>query len=157
MTTITKNYRRYFVKFGVLMLFIFLAVTKSNAQAPADSTTQAKEIITTMENSTNEWNKGNLDAFMLMYDPSATMMMPTGPVGIDAIWALYQTKYFNGKMPKQNLRYSDMKVRFLGSNYALLTGSFTLYGNNLPDRSGRYSLVMVHNKNGWKILHDHSG
>jgi ketosteroid isomerase-like protein len=50
-----------------------------------------------------------------------------------------------------------MKVRLLGSDYALLTGAFTLYGNNLPERSGRYSLVMIHAKNGWKILHDHSG
>jgi ketosteroid isomerase-like protein len=85
------------------------------------------------------------------------MMMPKGPVGLDSIKALYERKYFNGKMPKQNLRYSDMKVRFLGSDYALLTGAFTLYGNNLPERSGRFSLVLMHSKNGWKILHDHSG
>jgi ketosteroid isomerase-like protein len=31
-----------------------------------------------------------------------------------------------------------------------------LYGKNLPERSGRYSLVMQHTKDGWKILHDHS-
>jgi len=49
-----------------------------------------------------------------------------------------------------------MKVRLLGDNYALLTGGFTLYGNNLPERSGRYSLVMILTKHGWMILHDHS-
>ena len=59
-------------------------------------------------------------------------------------------------MPKQNLKYSDMKVRMLGNDYALLTGGFTLYGNNLPERSGRYSLVLQHTAKGWKILHDHS-
>ncbi len=85
------------------------------------------------------------------------MMMPGGPVGLDSIKSLYQKKYFKGNMPKQNLRYTDMSVRLLGDNYALLTGGFTLYGNNLPERSGRYSLVMVLTKNGWKILHDHSG
>jgi hypothetical protein len=85
------------------------------------------------------------------------MMMAKGPVGIDSIRTLYVRKYFNGNMPKQNLRYSDMRVRFLGSDYVLLTGAFTLYGNNLPERSGRYSLVLVHTKKGWKILHDHSG
>ncbi len=109
-----------------------------------------------MNNSADEWNKGHLEAYISLYEPSATMMFPTGPVGMDAIRSLYEKKYFNGSMPKQNLRYSDMVVRMLGENYALLTGAFTLYGNNLPERSGRYSLVMVHTAGGWKILHDHS-
>jgi ketosteroid isomerase-like protein len=59
-------------------------------------------------------------------------------------------------MPKQNLKYTDIKVRLPGADYALLTGGFTLYGNNLSERSGRCSLVMIRTKGGWKILHDHS-
>jgi ketosteroid isomerase-like protein len=94
---------------------------------------------------------------MKMYTDSSTMMMPTGPTGLSTIRDLYEKKYFDGKMPKQNLYYSEMKVTLLGENYALLTGKFTLSGNNLPERSGRYSLVMVYTKDGWKILHDHSG
>jgi ketosteroid isomerase-like protein len=114
-------------------------------------------IIAAMNSSAIDWNKGDLDSFMKMYTESSTMMMPTGPVGISAIKELYEKKYFNGKMPKQNLFYDEMKVIMLGENYALLTGKFTLSGNNLPERSGRYSLVMVYTKDGWKILHDHSG
>ncbi|BAU52607.1 YybH family protein [Mucilaginibacter gotjawali] len=141
---------------AVMLLLFAFATTKVHAQATnADAATA--QITAAMDSSAAEWNKGDLESFMNLYDPSATMMMPSGPVGLDAIRALYVNKYFNGKMPKQNLRYSDMKVRLLGDNYALLTGAFTLYGNNLPDRSGRYSLVMIHTKYGWKILHDHSG
>ncbi len=142
---------------ALLVCFLF-SVFKAKAQAPVDDMSpRATEIIAAMNNSANEWNKGNLDAFMNLYDPSAMMMMPAGPVGLDAIRSLYEKSYFKGSMPKQNLRYTDMKVRFLGKDYALLTGGFTLYGNSLPERSGRYSLVLVHNKYGWKILHDHSG
>jgi ketosteroid isomerase-like protein len=127
-------------------------------QARAQNT-QSKEvaIIEAMKNSASDWNKGDLDSFMKMYTESSTMMMPTGPVGISAIRELYEKKYFNGKMPKQNLFYNEMEVTLLGENYALLTGKFTLSGNNLPERSGRYSLVMAYTKDGWKILHDHSG
>jgi ketosteroid isomerase-like protein len=114
-------------------------------------------IIAAMNSSAIDWNKGDLDSFMKMYTELSTMMMPTGPVGVSAIRELYEKKYFNGKMPKQNLFYDEMKVTLLGENYALLTGKFTLSGNNLPERSGRYSLVMVYTKDGWKILHDHSG
>jgi len=142
----------------ILAILLFLAFINNAVRAQATNTDVATQQITAaMDSSANEWNKGDLESFINMYDPSATMMMPSGPVGLDAIRALYVNKYFNGKMPKQNLRYSDMKVRLLGDDYALLTGAFTLYGNNLPDRSGRYSLVMIHTKYGWKILHDHSG
>jgi ketosteroid isomerase-like protein len=112
-------------------------------------------IIAAMNSSAIDWNKGDLDSFMKMYTESSTMMMPTGPVGISAIRELYEKKYFNGKMPRQNLFYDEMKVTLLGENYALLTGKFTLSGNNLPERSGRYSLVMVYTKDDWNILHDH--
>ena len=114
------------------------------------------KIIAAMKNSENDWNKGDLDSFMKMYTDESTMMMPTGPAGINTVKELYEKKYFNGKMPKQNLFYDDLKVTLLGEKYALLTGKFTLSGNNLPEKSGRYSLVMILTKDGLKILHDHS-
>ena len=139
-----------------LLLVLLLAVFTVQAKAQGTNP-KAAAIISAMKNSENDWNTGNLDNFMKMYTDSSTMMFPTGPVGLSTIKDLYQNKYFNGKMPKQNLRYDEMKVTLLGDNYALLTGKFTLYGNNLPERSGRYSLVMVLTNSGWKILHDHSG
>ena len=146
--------KRHIFQFAILLFSFFTFAMTAEAQPGNDPA--AKEIIRVLNNSAQEWNEGKLDAFVDLYDPSATMMMPTGPVGMSGIKNLYQKKYFKGRMPKQNLRYADIKVRSLGSNYALVTGAFTLYGNNLPERSGRYSLVMIHAKSGWKILHDHS-
>ena len=142
----------------IILPFLLLATVllQANAQSK-DNNPKAAAIIAAMTKSENDWNTGNLEGYMKMYTDSSTMMYPTGPVGLSTIKNLYETKYFNGKMPKQNLHYSDMKVTMLGENYALLTGKFTLSGNNLPARSGVYSLVMVYTKDGWKILHDHSG
>ena len=148
-------YKRGILTVAISLLFVFAAIRVQAQATNADAATQ--QITAAMDSSVAAWNNGDLESFLNLYDPSATMMMPSGPVGLDAIRVLYVNKYFSGKMPKQNLRYSDMKVRLLGDNYSLLTGAFTLYGNNLPDRSGRYSLVMIHTKYGWKILHDHSG
>ncbi|WP_295796558.1 nuclear transport factor 2 family protein [Mucilaginibacter sp.] len=140
-----------FARQAVLMLCLLVASIGAKAQSAE------KEIIDAMNNSALEWNKGHLDTFVSLYDPSATMMYPTGPVGMTGITDLYKKSYFKPDgMPKQNLRYFDLKVRMLGTDYALVTGGFTLYGNNLPERSGRYSLVCIHTKTGWKILHDHS-
>jgi ketosteroid isomerase-like protein len=140
----------------VFVLFFSVFILKANAQSNSDVHSNELAIITAMKNSENDWNKGDLDSFMKMYTEASTMMMPTGPTGLSTIKELYEKKYFNGKMPKQNLHYDDLKVTMLGGNYALLTGKFTLSGNNLPERSGRYSLVMIYTKDGWKILHDHS-
>lgn len=136
---------------AVLVLCLLVASIGVKAQSAE------KEIIDAMNNSALEWNKGHLDTFISLYDPSAAMMYPTGPVGMNGITDLYKKSYFKPDgMPKQNLRYFDLKVRMLGSDYALVTGGFTLYGNDLPERSGRYSLVMQHTAKGWLILHDHS-
>ncbi len=139
-------------------LFSLLFLTLLSLPAVAQHTRRSKEtaIIAAMKDSETDWNKGDLDNFMKIYIGTSTMMMPTGPVGLNAIQDLYQHHYFNGKMPKQHLHYDELKVTMLGENYALLTGKFTLSGDNLPERAGRYSLVMILTKKGWKILHDHS-
>ena len=139
-----------------LSCFLVFAVPSLRATAQQNSQSAETAMITAMKNSADEWKKGDLTNFMKMYTDASTMMMPTGPAGLSAIRDLYEKHYFNGKMPKQNLSYDELKVTMLGDNYALLTGKFTLSGNNLPERSGRYSLVMIHTANGWKILHDHS-
>jgi ketosteroid isomerase-like protein len=144
------------LKLYTFLTFLLLSVFAMQCRAQNMLSKEAA-IIAAMNSSAIDWNKGDLDSFMKMYTESSTMMMPTGPVGVSAIRELYENKYFNGKMPKQNLFYDEMKVTLLGENYALLTGKFTLSGNNLPERSGRYSLVMIYTKDGWKILHDHSG
>lgn len=138
------------------ILSLLLCISFSMLSKQTNAQDAQSKIIAAMKNSENDWNKGDLDSFMKMYTDESTMMMPTGPAGINTIKDLYEKKYFSGKMPKQNLHYDDLKVTLLGEKYALLTGKFTLSGNNLPERSGRYSLVMILTKNGWKILHDHS-
>ncbi len=83
-------------------------------------------------------------------------MMKTGPVGVTATRQNYETKYFNDSSQTQDLRFSELVVKPLGNNYALLTGKFTLYGKGFPELTGRYSLVFGRTIHGWKILHDHS-
>jgi ketosteroid isomerase-like protein len=143
--------RKIYFLVGILLIFSCSPVKQGNS-----STNDAARIIELMNQSAVDWNNGRLDAFMSLYDSSATFMMPGGPVGIGGMKENYQKGFFNGNMPKQNLRYEEMVVRSLGKDYALLTGKFILYGNNLKDRSGRYSLVFKKTNQGWKIIHDHS-
>ncbi|MDB5231097.1 MAG: nuclear transport factor 2 family protein [Chitinophagaceae bacterium] len=140
------------IKHFFLAGLLLLAIT-----AKAQNTARDK-IINAMNKAADDWNKGDLESYMALYDPSATMMMPAGRAGLDSIRALYVKYYFDGQKPKQELAYENYQVTMLGEKHALLTGSFVLKPNGkLKERKGIFSLVFVRNKNGWKILHDHSG
>lgn len=123
----------------------------------AQQSTAEKEIVASMDDATSKWNSGDLNGYMALYDPAATMMTPGGRVGIDSIRRIYVVHYFASGRPKQQLAYDTYQLTMLGKDYALLTGRFILKPNGtLPGRHGSFSLTMVHRKDGWRILHDHS-
>jgi ketosteroid isomerase-like protein len=140
-------------KFLLVLCFLPHAVLVKAQKSPAKH-----EIIREMDKAANDWNKGDLDAYVSLYDDSATMMLKTGRVGLDSIKALYVKYYFVNHMPKQELSYANYELTMLGKNYALLTGTFKLKATDkLPERNGTFSLVFVHRSHQWKLLHDHSG
>ncbi|PRY09872.1 uncharacterized protein (TIGR02246 family) [Pontibacter ummariensis] len=119
--------------------------------AAADFTT----IIPTLEATTADWNKGDLDKFITMYDSAGTFMTPKGPIGVQEMKAYYQEVFIDGK-PASALSFDSLEVRPLGESHALVTGRYTLTATDSTKQSGRYSLVFANTKSGWKILHDHS-
>jgi uncharacterized protein (TIGR02246 family) len=139
-----------------LAILLLFATGRTRAQAP--QTSAEKEIFAAMNEATMQWNKGDLDAYMALYDQQATMMLASGRVGLDSIRGMYVKYYFPGGHPKQELAYDTYQLTMLGKRYALLTGRFILKANEkYPERKGTFSLTMVRRKDGWKILHDHSG
>lgn len=139
-----------------LLLFLMIAqLASGKGYAQADAA--EKEIVASMNDATTKWNQGDLDGYMALYDPTATMMTSGGRVGIDSIRRIYVVHYFQDGHPRQQLAYDTYQITMLGKDYALLTGRFILKANDkLPERHGSFSLTMVHRKNGWRILHDHS-
>jgi ketosteroid isomerase-like protein len=139
-----------------LLFFCFLqsaAVAVKAQKSPAE-----KEITSAMDMAAVAWNKGDLDAYMSLYDSSATMMFKTGRIGLDSIRALYVKYYFVNGMPKQELSYDNYQLTMLGNDYALLTGTFKLKATEkLPERRGTFSLIFVYRSHQWKLFHDHSG
>jgi len=139
--------------FAALTIIAFLSSCTASQKINRDP---SGEIISLMHQSSTDWNKADLDAFMALYDTASTFMFTSGPVGLEKMRANYEKGFFKDGKPIQQLRFEDLKVRPLGVDHALLTGKFVLSGNNLADRKGIYTLVFVKRKTGWKILHDHS-
>jgi ketosteroid isomerase-like protein len=139
-------------------LFMLMALTISAGTLKAQTGNAQEQIIQAMNQAAEQWNKGDLDGYMALYDTSATMMLPKGRTKINGMRELYEKYYFENGKPKQLLVYDTYEFTPLGKEYALLTGRFILKANEkMKERAGTFSLVFVHKANGWKILHDHSG
>lgn len=105
------------------------------------------------------WNRGDLIAFMDGYvnSPDITFAGKQVTRGWDGTLERYRKTYPN-RDAMGRLTFSEIEVRPLGKDHALVLGRFHLArategGGNA---SGRYTLVMTRTKQGWKALHDHT-
>ncbi|PIQ19741.1 MAG: hypothetical protein COW65_19040 [Cytophagales bacterium CG18_big_fil_WC_8_21_14_2_50_42_9] len=141
----------------VISLGLLLSYCKPEVKTPDSPHQVDTELIRqSLLASTTDWNKGDLDRFLSVYDSAATFMTAKGLIGLDTLKAHYQKNYFTGTQPKQQLAFQELQVKPLGNMYALVTGKFVLTGAGQPEQSGRFSLVFHLTNAGWRILHDHS-
>ena len=132
-----------------------------DASAVVPTAEQAAEtratLVRLMEQSRDAWNRADMNGHVAMYTDSATMMSGQGPRGgRDVIRGMLERGFWEGGQPKAKLEFSDLQVRPLGRDHALMTGAFLLTYPDGKTTNGRYSLVWVRERGEWKIMHDHS-
>jgi uncharacterized protein (TIGR02246 family) len=123
----------------------------------ADSSEQ--DIRRVLSDQVQAWNGGDLDAFMSGYEdsPNTVFIGKTVQRGYEAVRRRYHDQYPTPeKMGK--LKFSDLSVNLLGTDYASVTGAFHLArsvsaGGNA---SGVFSLLFRRSPAGWKIILDHT-
>ncbi len=143
----------------LLISGLFLAGCQTRTQSQPARTHPADEtrIRALLSESAAAWNRGDLAGHLSIYVDSVTFMTASGPrPGVKPIEEAFTLKYFRDGKPKQTLGFDEVRVRFLGSNTALVTGRFRLTGGGEPEQSGWYTLVWIRSASGWKVLHDHS-
>ncbi|NWF83133.1 MAG: SgcJ/EcaC family oxidoreductase [Bryobacteraceae bacterium] len=120
----------------------------------------ADEIRALLDQQVKDWNRGDIAAFLRGYDRSADLTF-AGQSGVrrgfDAVEARYRENYPTAeKMGK--LRFSEIEIRMLGENHALVLGRFDLErtASGGGPASGRFTLVLARRPAGWRILHDHT-
>ena len=110
-----------------------------------------------LQDSAADWSRGDLSAFMRCYENAPETAFVTGHgllKGYDALSQHYAKAYGTGKaMGKLSL--TVIEDRSLGTNYALVTGTFTLT-REAADARGVFTLVFHHTASGWKIAYDHT-
>ncbi|MFN3560696.1 MAG: YybH family protein [Chloroherpetonaceae bacterium] len=134
------------------MLFSSLTVLAQN--------TPDKHILDVLDAQVRAWNQGDVSAFMNGYlDSDSTRFVSAKGVseGYQRVLARYRSAYPT-KEKMGELSFSDLNVRLLSSELAIVIGKWNLKrseqdGGNI---SGYFTLIFQKTANGWKIIHDHT-
>jgi hypothetical protein len=142
----------------VLLLCMPIAAT-----AQSTPTAEAQAIITILNRSADDWNRGDLDAFATSYknSPDILFMGRTIQHGYEQMLARYKASY-TSRAAMGTLSFTQLEVQPLDEHFATVTGRFhlerTTAGGGNAD--GYFLLVMEHTKRtehtpaDWKIVRD---
>ena len=146
-------------KYAVVWLLSFLLVAAGCAtqQDRVPSSGAATEVRHVLDKQVAEWNAGNLAGFMDTYARNAnTRFASSGDVifGWQTVFDRYRRKY-GDKETMGALRMSDVDVQMLARDSALVFGRWHLK-RQTGESSGLYTLLLRKNREGWRIVHDHT-
>lgn len=105
------------------------------------------------------WNRGDLEGFAQAYKDSPDILFVTNVVnrGFSGMVDAYRRDYPN-KGAMGTLSFSDLEVRPLDDNFAVVIGKYHLERGKKEggNADGMFSLVMEKTDKGWKIVVDHT-
>ncbi len=137
------------------MLSLMLAGC-SSLQAPAVEAIQREEVIEVLTAQAEQWNAGNLEAFVATYwdGPELTFYGKSGLArGRRDLLATYRRNYPTAK-ERGHLAFEVVDFRGLHGGNALLLGEYRIDGE-VPSH-GVFTLVLTRQHGRVVILHDHT-
>jgi uncharacterized protein (TIGR02246 family) len=149
----TSNLQR--IMLGALLVALSIAWTpRIHAQ---DSVVAA--IKSVLDKQEQDWNKGDLDAFLEGYWNSPNVVFQSGGdrnVGFEAMRDRYRKSYKAEGKAMGRVSFTDVEIQPLGPDSAFVRGR---WGLTLPDGKkpgGLFTLIFRKLPEGWKIVHDHT-
>jgi uncharacterized protein (TIGR02246 family) len=125
--------------------------------APAQDPTAA--ILSVIARSADDWNRGDLEAFVQCYElsPETTFVGTEISKGAEALLNRYRRVYPDAQHMGKTT-FSDLEARPLTPELAIVTGRFHLQRDEQLGgaKSGLFTLVMRKGAAGWRIIHDHT-
>src|SRR5262245_838659 len=129
------------------------SATVAWADPPADA---AKAIEQVLRQQADDWNKGDIAAFMEHYWKSDELTFSSGGQTTRG-WQATKDNYLKRYPTRQQmgkLTFSKLEITLLGSDAALVLGQWQL-AREMP-LGGNFSLVLRRMEGRWLIIHDHT-
>jgi uncharacterized protein (TIGR02246 family) len=146
----------------LLVLAVFFGLFLSRDARSMDQTGASPEhdraaIMKMLDEQQSAWNNGDVSGFLKGYwnSPELTFAGSGGIArGWESVLARYKREYPDQAAMGQ-VNFSDVEVRFLGPDAALVLGQWHLRRSS-GDIGGVFSLVFQRLPEGWRIVHDHT-
>ena|SRR5579871_2727846 len=127
--------------------------------APLLAASPDAEIRHVLDTQVAAWNQGDIPGFMEGYDKSESTTFVGASVtkGHAQVLANYKKRYPT-RENMGTLKFSDLEIRPLGAEYAVVIGKFHLdrAAKAGGESSGIFTLLFHHTGQGWKIILDHT-
>jgi ketosteroid isomerase-like protein len=124
----------------------------------ANEVSKIKTDITSVMNvQAADWNRGDVDAFMLGYWNSSELVFVSGD-NVTRGWQPTLDRYkknYNSREKMGSLKFSDLQIDVLSKNAAVVLGSWSLTRTG-DNPKGKFTLIFRKFSDGWKIVHDHT-
>ncbi|WP_240618547.1 YybH family protein [Pedobacter yonginense] len=137
----------------ILITLLCLVALNTYAQTPKDK----QAILDVLESQRQEWNKGNVEAYMQGYAKSDSLLF-VGKNGPTYGWQKTLDNYKKGYPDKAAmglLTFGIKKIDFLNQDVAFVLGSWNV--KRAQDELKGYFTLLLKKINGqWKIIVDHS-
>jgi ketosteroid isomerase-like protein len=115
------------------------------------------EIHSVLDAQVAAWNRGDISGFMAGYANSKDTTFVSGDTvthGWQTVLDRYKKNY-DSRDKMGTLEFSDLEITMLDKATAVADGRWKLTrGGDTPH--GRFTLVLRHSKDGWRIVHDHT-
>lgn len=141
-----------FAKLYLVLLFAGMATMASAQKNKAIET--VKSILLRQA---DDWNRGDIDAFMVGYWPSEKLQF-IGGNGVTYGWQNTLERYkrvYPDQAAMGKLKFDILEVQQLSKKVIMLTGKYTLTREN-DQPTGHFLLVWRKIKGEWVIVADHS-
>ena len=142
-----------------LALFTLIFSCSSNKDNSINESEIIKIINNKMITQESSWNNGDLEAFMIPYWKSDSLMF-IGKNGITKGWNKTLSNYkksYSNKEEMGNLNFKNIDYKIIDNKSVLITGKWLLIRNNeLGNLSGYYTLFWKKLNDSWVIVYDHS-
>ena len=127
--------------------------------SPTLADSQTREILAVVEQSAEDWNRGDLEAYLRCYEqcPETTFVGTEVSQGMSEVLDRYR-RAFPDAAHMGKTSFSALQARELSPRLAIVTGRFHLEREDRwgGDRGGLFTLVMRKGPDGWRIIHDHT-
>lgn len=144
---------------GTAIIVLALAVIVSGQTKGGGDPATEKQVRAVLEAQVAAWNRGDIDAFMTAYERSPDTTFVSGD-SVTRGWQLVLDRYkraYGSREKMGTLAFSELEVKSLGGDAALILGRFQLQRPSLGDAPrGRFTLLLRRRAAGWLIIHDHT-